>query len=175
MQEDGMGSTCSTHVEKRNAYRILVRNLGGKRPLGRVRTGCVWLRIGSSGWLLSTWSRTLGLHKRRGISWLDKWLLASQEELCSMEFVKVAIFCFWHYVLMWYPCIIINLLRANDHQGGNINAFWTINYKIVNLYVTSILYVTTQPLNDRKLNDAWLASRFCSFNTRSTPSDAFYS
>jgi hypothetical protein len=28
---------CSTHGEKRNVYRILVKNPGGKRPLGRPR------------------------------------------------------------------------------------------------------------------------------------------
>jgi hypothetical protein len=32
--EDEMGRTCSTNWEKRNAYRILVRNPEGKRPLG---------------------------------------------------------------------------------------------------------------------------------------------
>jgi hypothetical protein len=52
---------------KRNAYRILVKKPGGKRPLGRPRrrwvyyikmelrldgvvwTGLIWLRIGTSG------------------------------------------------------------------------------------------------------------------------------
>jgi hypothetical protein len=57
--------------EKRNAYRILVGNPAGKRPLGRPRrrwvdnikidlrdiewdvwTGSIWLRIGTSGGLL---------------------------------------------------------------------------------------------------------------------------
>jgi hypothetical protein len=32
-----MGRTCSTNVAKRNAYRILVGKLEGKRPLGRPR------------------------------------------------------------------------------------------------------------------------------------------
>jgi hypothetical protein len=32
-----MGRACSTHGEKRNAYRILVGNSEGKRPLGRPR------------------------------------------------------------------------------------------------------------------------------------------
>jgi hypothetical protein len=60
-------------VVKRNAYRVLVRKLEGKRPLGRPRRRWVenvrmdlgeigwdgvdkllWLRIGSSAWLLST-------------------------------------------------------------------------------------------------------------------------
>jgi hypothetical protein len=57
--------------EKSNAYRILVGNPEGKRPLGRPRRrwvynikidlreigwmvgiGWIWLRIGTSGWLL---------------------------------------------------------------------------------------------------------------------------
>jgi hypothetical protein len=32
-----MGRVCRTHGEKRNAYRILVENPEGKRPLGRAR------------------------------------------------------------------------------------------------------------------------------------------
>jgi hypothetical protein len=32
-----MGTACSTKGEKRNAYRILVGNPEGKRPLGRPR------------------------------------------------------------------------------------------------------------------------------------------
>jgi hypothetical protein len=32
-----MGRTCSTNGKKRNAYRILMRNPEGKRPLGRPR------------------------------------------------------------------------------------------------------------------------------------------
>jgi hypothetical protein len=63
--------TCSTHGVKRNAYRILVGKQEGKRPLGRprrrwvdnikmnlreigwvVRTGPIWLRIGTGGGLL---------------------------------------------------------------------------------------------------------------------------
>jgi hypothetical protein len=47
-------------VEKRNAYRLLVGKPEGKRPLGRprrrwvdnIRTGLVWLRIGTGGELL---------------------------------------------------------------------------------------------------------------------------
>jgi hypothetical protein len=37
VKEDEMGRACSTNVEKRNAYRILVGNSEGKRPLGRPR------------------------------------------------------------------------------------------------------------------------------------------
>jgi hypothetical protein len=32
-----MGTACNTKEEKRNAYRILVGNPEGKRPLGRLR------------------------------------------------------------------------------------------------------------------------------------------
>jgi hypothetical protein len=34
-----MGRVCSTNGEDRNAYRILVGKLEGKRPLGRPRCG----------------------------------------------------------------------------------------------------------------------------------------
>jgi hypothetical protein len=37
VKEDEMGRACSTNGEKRNAYRILVGNPEGKRPLGRPR------------------------------------------------------------------------------------------------------------------------------------------
>jgi hypothetical protein len=36
-----MGGSCSTNGEKRNAYRLLVGNPEGKRPLGRPR--CRWV------------------------------------------------------------------------------------------------------------------------------------
>jgi hypothetical protein len=35
--EDEMGRACSMNGDKRNAYRILVGNPEGKRPLGRTR------------------------------------------------------------------------------------------------------------------------------------------
>jgi hypothetical protein len=38
--EDAMGRACSTNGERRNAYRILVGNPEGKRPLGKPR--CRW-------------------------------------------------------------------------------------------------------------------------------------
>jgi hypothetical protein len=68
-----MGRACSTNGGKRNAYRIFVGKLEGKRPLcrqrrkwvddikvdltevgwdGMVWSGSIWLRIGTSGRLL---------------------------------------------------------------------------------------------------------------------------
>jgi hypothetical protein len=56
-----MGSGCTMHGEKRNAYGLLVGKPGGKSPLGRpncrildgvVWTGIIWLRLGTSGGLL---------------------------------------------------------------------------------------------------------------------------
>jgi hypothetical protein len=37
VKEDEMGRVCSTNVENRKAYRILVGKPDGKRPLGRPR------------------------------------------------------------------------------------------------------------------------------------------
>jgi hypothetical protein len=37
VKEDEMGRTCSTHGDKRNAYRVVVRKPEGKRPQGRIR------------------------------------------------------------------------------------------------------------------------------------------
>jgi hypothetical protein len=33
MKEDMMGRTCSSHGEKKNAYRVLVEKPEGRRPL----------------------------------------------------------------------------------------------------------------------------------------------
>jgi hypothetical protein len=35
VKQDVMGRACSTYVEKRNAYRLLMGKPGGKRPLER--------------------------------------------------------------------------------------------------------------------------------------------
>jgi hypothetical protein len=43
--------------------------------------------IVTGGGLLWTRQWTFGFHKRRGISWLAKWLLASQEIPCPMKLV----------------------------------------------------------------------------------------
>jgi hypothetical protein len=89
----------------RNAYKIFVVKLEEKRPVarprhrwediwmilekqgGKVWTGFNWLRIGSNGILFWTWWSTFRFHKRHRISWLPKWVLASQG-LCSTESVK---------------------------------------------------------------------------------------
>jgi hypothetical protein len=64
-----MGGVCSTNGERRNAYRLLVGKLEGRRPLGRPRrrwvrnikmdfgevvwcAGVIWLRTGTNGELL---------------------------------------------------------------------------------------------------------------------------
>ena len=82
-----MGGACSTYGEKGGAYRILVANHKGKRPLERNRCrwehnikldlqdvgGMVWIRficfrIVTGGDHLSTRLRIFGLHKMRRIS-----------------------------------------------------------------------------------------------------------
>jgi hypothetical protein len=89
--------------EKRNAYRILVGNPEGKRPLGRPRhrwvdnikmdlrdiwIGLIWLRIGTNGGLLWTRRWTFGSHKMLGSSRVAAQFAASQERLSYMsEFV----------------------------------------------------------------------------------------
>jgi hypothetical protein len=35
IEENEMGGTCGTYGENRNAYRVVIRKLEGKRPLGR--------------------------------------------------------------------------------------------------------------------------------------------
>ena len=76
-----------TYGGKRGACNFLVGKHDGKRPLDRPRrrmgdntiqfsrkqvveawTGLIWLRIGTSGWLLWTSLRTFGFHKMRVIS-----------------------------------------------------------------------------------------------------------
>jgi hypothetical protein len=51
-----------------------------KEMTARKWTSLMWLRRGTSGGLLWTWSRDFGLHKTWGI-WLAEDVLASQEGL----------------------------------------------------------------------------------------------
>jgi hypothetical protein len=75
--------------------RILVGRPEGKWSLGKSRrlledninmylrghgVWFIWLKVG----LLWTQQWTFGIHKRRGISWLAEWPLASQEGICCM-------------------------------------------------------------------------------------------
>jgi hypothetical protein len=70
----------------------------------------VWLRIGTSGWLL--W--TFGFHKMVGNSWVASQQTASQQGLCSMELVTRALLKqrpqppkLWIY--FWIPWIALFL------------------------------------------------------------------
>jgi hypothetical protein len=49
-----MGGSCSTNEEKRNAYRLLVRKLEGKRQLGKPRrrwVANIKMDLGEVGWV----------------------------------------------------------------------------------------------------------------------------
>jgi hypothetical protein len=52
-----MGRACSTYGDSRGAYRVLVRNSKGRRPLGRVRGR--WKMI--SKLILENWDGGYGL------------------------------------------------------------------------------------------------------------------
>ena len=67
--------------------RITLRWIFRKWYVG-VWTGWSLLRIGICGEHLWMWQWTFGFHKMRGISWLAKNRLASQEGLCSIEWVS---------------------------------------------------------------------------------------
>jgi hypothetical protein len=48
-----MGRACSTNVEKRNSYRILLGKPEGKRPLGRLKrrwVGNIKMDVRETGW-----------------------------------------------------------------------------------------------------------------------------
>jgi hypothetical protein len=58
VKEDEMGRACSTNGEKRNAYRILVGEPKGRRPLGRSRRRWVDninMDLGEIGWDSVDW------------------------------------------------------------------------------------------------------------------------
>jgi hypothetical protein len=87
------------------AYRILAQKPEGKDHLedvgvderimlkfilnkwdGRLRTGLIWFRIGTSGGLFWTRKWTIWFHKIVGISWIAEKLRTFRQELCFMEF-----------------------------------------------------------------------------------------
>jgi len=49
--------------------KIILEWILGKQG-GTVWTGCIWLRMGTCGGILWTWSWTFGFHRRQGIYWL---------------------------------------------------------------------------------------------------------
>jgi hypothetical protein len=58
VEEDEIGRACILHGEKRNAYRILVGNPEGKRPLGRSRRRWednIKLDLREMGWGVMDW------------------------------------------------------------------------------------------------------------------------
>jgi hypothetical protein len=56
VKEDKMGRACSTNVERRNAYRLLVRKPEGKRSLERQRR---------------KWVDNVKMDVRDGMDWID--------------------------------------------------------------------------------------------------------
>jgi hypothetical protein len=93
--KDGeMGTGCSKHERNGNSYRILVGKSDGER-LGRPRRR--WANnatnLTETGWGSMDWIQLVldndGFHNTSiyGISCADERLAASQEGLCSMEFV----------------------------------------------------------------------------------------
>jgi hypothetical protein len=62
-----------------------------ERQDGMVWTGLIWLRVGTSEGPLWTQSRTFGLHKLLGSSWVTVQLAASQEGLSSRKLDKFAV------------------------------------------------------------------------------------
>jgi len=59
---------------------------------------CIWLRTGAGGRFLWTWQWTFGVHEKWGVSWLVKWLLASQEGLYFMELVTN----YLRFIMKWH-------------------------------------------------------------------------
>jgi hypothetical protein len=99
-----MGKVCSTNGGEENAYRLLVEQPEGKRPLGRPRcrrvdnirmdlerwdvvmwTGLVWLRIGTGGELLCIRYWTFGFYEMLGNYRVASWVVLSSMELGSSE------------------------------------------------------------------------------------------
>ena len=93
--------------ERRGVYRVLVGKPEGKRPLGRLRhrwEDNIKINLQEVAWGVTDWIdlakdrdrwlafvnavMNFGFHKMRGISCLAENQLASQEALCSMEWVS---------------------------------------------------------------------------------------
>ena len=81
-------------------------------------TGLVWPSIGTGGWRF--WVRwwTFGFCEMRGISWLAANQLASQEGLCTMEWVSKYNFCRWKTIvnlnIAWlkkFTCILKSAVK----------------------------------------------------------------
>jgi hypothetical protein len=94
---------------------------------GGAWTGSIWLRIGTGGGLLWIQWWTFGLHKMRGISWVAEGVLASQEGLCSME---------WVIILKMYVKYIENLSAKSGVPKLSTADFWwawviPTGYKII--------------------------------------------
>ena len=65
IKNNALGGACSTYGEIWGVYRVLVRKLEGKRPLGRLREdGKIILRWSCSKWNVGVWT---------GSSWLRIW------------------------------------------------------------------------------------------------------
>jgi len=67
IDKNEMGGTCSTYRGKRGAYRVLVGNLYGTRPLGRSRLSWennIKIYVLEVGW--ETWTVFIWLKRRTG-------------------------------------------------------------------------------------------------------------
>jgi hypothetical protein len=62
-------------------------------------TGFNWFKVGITGGLLWTRQWNSGFHKRRWISWLSEWLLASQEGLYSVSYLVPWLGVVLHYII----------------------------------------------------------------------------
>ena len=107
IEKIGMGWACGAHGWGEVVLRILVGKPEGKRPLGsprrrwvdNIRTYIQEVECGYKDWIglaqdremwRSSWVRlwTSGFREMRGISQLAAYQLASQEGICTMEWVS---------------------------------------------------------------------------------------
>jgi hypothetical protein len=89
-----------------------------------VWTGFIWLRIGTSGRLPWPWLWTFWFHKMLEISWHPEQLLASQEELCSMELTDSYSFIHMAYayslkLLSWHWTPPYSIFSFRGTENGN--------------------------------------------------------